>query len=189
MALQTNGVALMSIRLLCIVGSFLDDKVTYMTKSLPTRSFRLETALVLLSALFFGTMAFAGWEKPAEPQSRAEIVFADSGKWVFDLACSKNIVLFLKYPGKKQTGTATIAISNSKQSILVTGEFDKVHDIDPRDPPFSAAWIGSAPDPADMETVMSILFSGLQLTFTAEGVRYTLPGIDADVIAKYKNDC
>jgi hypothetical protein len=159
------------------------------TKSLRARFFRLNTALALLFASCFGTMALAGWEKPAQPQTRAEIVFVDSGKWVFDLACSKNIVLFLKYPGKIQSGSATIAISNSKTSIRVRGEFDKTHDIDPRDPPFSAAWTGAGLDPANMDSVMAILFSGLELTFTAEGAKYTLPGIDADVIAKYKSDC
>jgi hypothetical protein len=160
-----------------------------MTQTARTRSIlRYEMALALLPSLCFGTLASAGWEKPAQPQSRAEIVFNDKGNWVFDLACSKNVVLFLKYPGEKRSGKATIVISNSKKNIPVQGEFDKSHPQDPRDPPFSAVWSGTS-DPADLDAVMSILFSGLELTFEAEGAKYVLPGMDADVIASYKSDC
>jgi hypothetical protein len=160
------------------------------TNTSRTRSIlRHEIALALLPSLCFGTLASAGWEKPAEPQSRAEIVFNDKGKWVFDLACSKNIVLFLKYPGKKRSGKARIVISNSKKSISVRGEFDKTHPQDPRDPPFSIAWTATTRDPADLDAVMSILFSGLKLTFEAEGAKYVLPGMDADVVARYKSEC
>jgi hypothetical protein len=148
------------------------------------------TVLATLSLLCLGTLASAGWENPADPQSRAEIVFSDNGKWVFDLACSKNIALFLRYPGREQSGDAKIVISNSRKSISITGVLsDKTHDIDARDPPFSTAWTGRTSDPADLDAVMSILFSGLKLTFTAEGAKYVLPAISASVVAKYKSDC
>jgi hypothetical protein len=157
--------------------------------NLPLRRVCSGPALAAISLLLFGATALAGWEKPADPQTRAEIVYTDSGKWVLDLACSKNVVLFLKYPGKAQSGTATIVIGNGKKKVSVRGEFDTTHDIDPRDPPFSAAWIGKGRDPANLDTVMSILFSGQPLTFEAEGARYVLPGIDANVAARYKSDC
>ena len=145
-----------------------------------------KAASALLSSLWFCTSAFAGWQVPAEPQARAEIVFTDSGKTPFDLLCGHNIVLYLKYPGKKKSGAVTIVISNSRKSISVRGELEK---SDAGNQHFAAAWTGKTPDPADLDDVMAMLSSGLELTFRAEGVSYVLPAIDTDALAKYKSAC
>jgi hypothetical protein len=161
---------------------------------LPTAQYLLQrkVGLGLFASLCFATLANAGWEKPANPQSRAEIVFVEDGKWVFDLACSLNIALFLKYPGAKQSGSANVLISNSEKHVLLKGGFtvdDKNTDTDGRDPPFVAVWGKRPPYPADLDAVKSILFSGKGLSFAAEGRKYVLPGMDKNVVTKFKNDC
>jgi hypothetical protein len=160
---------------------------------LPTAQYLLHRKIaVSFTLLCFVTLANAGWEKPADPQSRAEVVFVEDGKWVFDLACSLNIALFLKYPGTKQSGPANVLISNSDKHVLLRGEFTKDNkntDTDARDPPFVSVWGKNPPYPADLDAVKSILFSGKELSFAAEGRKYILPGIDRNVAMKFKNDC
>jgi hypothetical protein len=158
-----------------------------MTRSRPTRStFHRAATMAALSTFLAAAQASAGWETPAQPQARAEIVFTDNGKTIFDLACAHNIVLFLKYPGKKKSGAATMVISSGKQSIPVRGDLEK---NDAGELLFTAARTGKTPDPADMDAVMALLFSRLELTFTAEGAKYVLPGMDGKVIEKYRSDC
>jgi hypothetical protein len=138
------------------------------------------------------TAAEAGWEVPKNPQSRGEIVFTQSGKWTLDLACSLNVALFLEYPGKQQTGPATITISDGQKSVSVRGGFtkdDKETSTDPRDPPFVAVWGKNPPYPADLDAVLAILLSGRKLIFTADGAKYQLPGVDKKVAASYKSAC
>ncbi len=158
-----------------------------MTGPHSTRStLRRAATMAALSTLLAATQASAGWETPAQPQARAEIVFTDNGKTVFDLACAHNIVLFLKYPGKKKSGAVTMVISDAKQSIPVRGDLEK---NDAGQLMFTAAWTGKTPDPADMDAVMAVLFSRTELTFTAEGAKYVLPGMEGKVIERYRSDC
>ena len=63
------------------------------------------------------------------------------------------------------------------------------YDTDAYDPPFVAVWGKSPPYPADLDAVLAILLSGRQLTFTAEGAKYQLPGADKKVAASYRNEC
>ncbi len=79
-----------------------------------------------------------------------------------------------------------MVISSGKQSIPVRGDLEK---NDAGELLFTAAWTGKTPDPADMDAVMALLFSRLELTFTAEGAKYVLPGMDGKVIEKYRSDC
>jgi hypothetical protein len=147
--------------------------------------------LCCLSSIWI-TSADAGWEVPKNPQSRAEIVFIQDGKWTVDLACSLNVALFLEYPGKQQTGPATITVGNGQKSVSVRGGFtrdDKEFTTDPRDPAFVALWGKKPPYPADLDKVLAVLFSGRALVFTAEGATYRLPAIDPRVAAAYKNAC
>jgi hypothetical protein len=161
---------------------------------LPTAEYllRRKIGFGLFASLCFVSLADAGWEKPADPQSRAEIVFVEDGKWVVDLACSLNLALFLKYPGTKQSGPANLLLSNSDKHVLLRGGFTKDNkdtSTDARDPPFVAAWGKNPPYPADLDAVESILFSGKQLSFTAEGRKYVLPGMDKNAATRFKNDC
>jgi hypothetical protein len=91
---------------------------------------------------------------------------------VFDLACTHNIVLFLKYPGKKKSGAATMVINSGKQSISVRGALEM---NDAGELLFTAAWTGKTPDPADMDAVMALLFLRLELNFTAEDAKSSCP--------------
>ena len=142
------------------------------------------TAAAVLSSLSFCASASAGWEVPAEPQARAEIAYTDGGKTPFDLLCGHNIVLYLSYPGKKKSGTATIVISTAKTSITIHGDLEK---SDAGNLQFVAAWTGKTRDPADQDALMAMFSSGLEMTLRAEGASYVLPGIDAEPLAKYNN--
>ena len=143
-------------------------------------------AAVLIGSILCGTSAFAGWQIPAQPQARAEIVYTDNGSTPFDLMCAHNIVLYLKYPGKETSGNVTIAISNGKKTISVNGSLEK---SDSGTLQFVAAWTGKSTDPADQDAVMALFTSGLPLTFSAEGAQYELPAVDAATWSKYNNAC
>jgi hypothetical protein len=54
---------------------------------------------------------------------------------------------------------------------------------------FFAIWGGKPPDPADLARFMSLLQSRQQLTITGSGAKYVLPGVDAETLAKYKDNC
>lgn len=152
----------------------------------------LQLSLLCCLSLIFVVSAEAGWETPKDPQSRAEIVFTQNNKWIVDLACSLNVGLFLQYPGKSQSGHATVTISDGQKTVSIQGGFtkdDKTVTTDPRDPPFVAVWGKQPPYPADLDAVLAILLSGRELIFTAEGGKYQLPGVDQEVAAGYKNAC
>jgi hypothetical protein len=143
------------------------------------------TFLVLMPFLL-PSIAYAGWQIPAEREARAEIRFTEGDNIVFFLACAHNIVLSVKFPGNQQLRhAAAVTMSNDKSSIVIKGSIER----DDHQPMFHALWTGKTQDPANLDRFMSILSSQQQLTFRAEGKKYTLPGIDKETLASYKQSC
>jgi hypothetical protein len=142
-------------------------------------------ALILAQLTSFVSAGHAGWEFPAKPNGRAEIAFVENGKTVFSLACGHNLVLSVRYPIKQWRGPARLSIGNSRTHVDIVGRIDAGDDK--RDM-FLAVWTGG-PDPANLDRLMSILSSRLKLAIRAGRGQYSLPGVEAGALRKYKNSC
>ena len=142
--------------------------------------------MALAASTWFPSPGYAEWQFPGDRTARAEIAFNENKKKVFSLECGHNVILSLRYPGKQRRGPEKITISNSTSKILINGEVDRRQQTDM---PFVAAWTGKTLDPADLDELTGVLFSGQGLTIRAEGVSYVLPSINPEVVSKYNNAC
>jgi hypothetical protein len=138
------------------------------------------------ASIWFPSPSDVEWQFPEDRTARAEIAFNENKKKIFSLECGHNVILSLRYPGKQRRGTAKIAIGNSTSNILINGEVDRRQQTDM---PFVAAWTGKTLDPADLDELMKVLFSGEGLTVRAEGASYLLPMISPELISKYNGAC
>jgi hypothetical protein len=136
----------------------------------------------------FTSAAVAEWQIPSERIGRAEIRFVEGKKTVFSLACSHNILLTLRYPGKQVLKkSASVTIRNAKTKIVVNGAVEQ--DDTFKETMFSALWTGKTADPADLDALMALFLSGQTLTVSAEGKSYPLPAIDPGLLKTYEDEC
>jgi hypothetical protein len=145
-----------------------------------------QCGVAFASLTWLASPSYAEWQFPEDRSARAEVAFKENKKKLFSLECGHNVLLSLRYPGKQRRGSTNITISNSNSDILVKGEVDRRQQ---GDMPFVAAWTGKTSDPADLDALMGILFSGRALTIRAEGASYVLPSITPEVIGKYNSAC
>jgi hypothetical protein len=146
--------------------------------------------LALLALSVSISPAYAQWDFPSEPQGRAEIRFTQDNQIIFSLACAHNEVLQLRYPGLQQPKTrATIVISNAKARISIDGSVERDEDTGSNTYNFVAVWTGRGRQPANQNQLQAVLFSGQELTISAENSKYVLPGMDSKISTRYQSDC